>query len=585
MEFTFENHGTNTYLVYAVKPEDTIDTLSLGMLTNNKILGLAQTHFSQMDANKFIKYNISAHISVKQFFEGPVNRKRLLGVFKGIVNALLSAEDYMIDTRSIIIDLNYMFADVSTCDTVLVCLPIVGIEQEQVELGMFFKNIMFSTQFDQTDNCDYVAKIINYLNIASKFSLADFRDVLNSIDTDIYQKNVVSQTPQTVTRSDVRDPSVSQQTSQLQIGAVAKPSMANVQMKPEKQSLPIHQPTDVGIKPNISTTPKAKVSATPTQMSVPGQRNLSSGTVVPPAKQVGQEISWFYLMQHYNKENAAAYKAQKEAKKRAAAATKGKAPVQQTSPKKTMQASQVNAAASRSMNNPGFAIPGQPAPAPTQAPASNLAGQNRPATSQPGPAAFPRQAAPQQAYPQQAMPRQAAPQQAMPRQAAPQQAVPQQAMPQQAYPQQAMPRQSAQQPAYTSRPIPQGQTANFGETTVLGGAANGETTVLNMANNPAQMIAPHLIRKKSNEKISINKPVFRVGKERSYVDYFIGDNTAISRSHANFITRDGEYFVVDTNSTNHTFVNGRMIQSNVETKISHGDTVRLANEDFAFRMY
>ena len=76
-----------------------------------------------------------------------------------------------------------------------------------------------------------------------------------------------------------------------------------------------------------------------------------------------------------------------------------------------------------------------------------------------------------------------------------------------------------------------------------------------------------------------------MGKERSFVDYFIGDNTAVSRSHANFITRDGEYFVVDTNSTNHTFVNGQMIQSNSEVKISHGDTIRLGNEDFEFKIY
>lgn len=65
----------------------------------------------------------------------------------------------------------------------------------------------------------------------------------------------------------------------------------------------------------------------------------------------------------------------------------------------------------------------------------------------------------------------------------------------------------------------------------------------------------------------------------------IGDNTAVSRSHANFITRDGEYFVVDTNSTNHTFVNGQMTQSNSEVKISPGDTIRLGNEDFEFKIY
>ena len=93
MNFTFETQGTNTYLVYAVDAEDTIDTMSLGMLTNNNIPGIAHAIFTQMDANKFIKYNVSAHISVKQFFSGPVNQKRLVGVFTGIVNAMLSAEE------------------------------------------------------------------------------------------------------------------------------------------------------------------------------------------------------------------------------------------------------------------------------------------------------------------------------------------------------------------------------------------------------------------------------------------------------------------------------------------------------------
>ena len=126
---------------------------------------------------------------------------------------------------------------------------------------------------------------------------------------------------------------------------------------------------------------------------------------------------------------------------------------------------------------------------------------------------------------------------------------------------------------------------NFGETTVLGGGRIGETTVLNGAMQQAQTITPHLIRNKNNEKILLNKPVFRIGKEKSYVDYFIGDNTAVSRSHANIITRENTYFVVDTNSTNHTFVNGKMIQSNTETEIHHGDKIRLGNEDFEFKLY
>ena len=143
--------------------------------------------------------------------------------------------------------------------------------------------------------------------------------------------------------------------------------------------------------------------------------------------------------------------------------------------------------------------------------------------------------------------------------------------------------QTVQNKPYTPPTVPQGQPMNFGETTVLGGGRMGETTVLN--GGMQQTINPHLIRTKNNEKILLNKPVFRIGKEKSYVDYFIGDNTAVSRSHANIITRENTYFIVDTNSTNHTFVNGKMIQSNIETEIHDGDKIRLGNEDFEFRLY
>jgi len=139
MAYSFETQGTHTYFVYTVQENDAVDTMSLGMLTNNKIPGLAPTLFTQMDATKFIKYDVSAKISVKQLFTGQVNKKRLLGVFNGIVDAMLSAEEYMLDTNTILLDLDYIFADVSTCETVLICLPIIDKDAEKVDLGTFFK--------------------------------------------------------------------------------------------------------------------------------------------------------------------------------------------------------------------------------------------------------------------------------------------------------------------------------------------------------------------------------------------------------------------------------------------------------------
>lgn len=125
------------------------------------------------------------------------------------------------------------------------------------------------------------------------------------------------------------------------------------------------------------------------------------------------------------------------------------------------------------------------------------------------------------------------------------------------------------------------ETQSFSETTVLGAADVGGTTVLG-ADVIEELAFPYLIREKTEEKISVDKPAFRIGKENSYCDYFVSDNNAISRSHADIITRDHRYFIIDHNSTNKTFVDGRVIPVEKEIEIFSGTKIRLANEDFVF---
>ena len=119
-------------------------------------------------------------------------------------------------------------------------------------------------------------------------------------------------------------------------------------------------------------------------------------------------------------------------------------------------------------------------------------------------------------------------------------------------------------------------------TTVLG-ADPGGTTVLGSEElyTPSY---PYLIRDKTNEKISVNKPSFRIGSERKYVDYWVNDNSTVSRSHADIITREKRYFIIDLNSTNKTYVDGRAIAVEKEVELFSGTKVRLSNEDFTFEI-
>lgn len=104
-----------------------------------------------------------------------------------------------------------------------------------------------------------------------------------------------------------------------------------------------------------------------------------------------------------------------------------------------------------------------------------------------------------------------------------------------------------------------------------------ETTVLNAA--PQQ---PHLqlIHLRDGSSVTITQPRFRIGRDPASVDYIINDNTAVGRQHADLLLHDGACYVVDLNSTNHTYLNGEPLNPGTEYPLQDGDEILLGNEAF-----
>lgn len=482
--FTFENQGTNTYLVYTIGSDDSIDELSLGMITNNKIAGILPVTFAQMDDKKYLKYTISSKIPVKQFFSGAVNKKRLLGVLYSVASGILAVEEYMIESASLILDLEYIYADVTTCEAWMVCLPVLKTDDKPQDLSSFFKNIVFSTQFDQTENCDYVARIISYLNSTHLFSLADFKRIVNELMNNIPPVKPIREQPVQSTKPQAVKPQIQYTNPQEQVISKPVPTVAPSNVSTvQKENIP---------KPPVSQNkPSSPGESLNVGFAIPGGGNMQTASKKEDA---GKEK---IKEEKYNKEKWNLFSVFSKKKQ------------------KTIQ--------SPTWENNIKIPPQQP----------EYQRKSSPSLNQPEP-------------------------------------------------KQSIPVQPVAQPAYQPvvQPTPK---LNFDETTVLGGPYSGNTNVL--SGNEAIMGKPFIVRSKNNERINIDREVFKIGKENSYVDYCIYDNSAVSRSHANIITHGDNYYVVDTNSKNRTFVDGVAIQSNTEVKISHGTKLRFANEEFEFRLY
>lgn len=93
-----------------------------------------------------------------------------------------------------------------------------------------------------------------------------------------------------------------------------------------------------------------------------------------------------------------------------------------------------------------------------------------------------------------------------------------------------------------------------------------------------------LIRLRNHGRFFINKSVTLLGRDAENLDCNIHDNTNVSHQHAKILEKNGEYYIMDMGSFNYTYLNNRMLPKDTELKLSDGDKIRLADEEFEFRI-
>ncbi len=101
---------------------------------------------------------------------------------------------------------------------------------------------------------------------------------------------------------------------------------------------------------------------------------------------------------------------------------------------------------------------------------------------------------------------------------------------------------------------------------------------------PIPKVNPYLIRVNTEERIMITKQTFKIGKASMGVDYTVKGNGAISRVHAIITNKDDDYYIKDNKSTNHTFVNGKVIEEGESELLTHDCKIVLGDEEFIFKL-
>ena len=545
MKTRYENADSKTFFVAELDEGMQLDDFTLGMVQNNAIEGLAPVSTMQINGLQYVKYNVSSKITLAEYLSIGVSKKGLLTALHNIVSTISALGPYMLETELLMFDPEVIFVNVGSFETAML-VDVTLDKHQQVDLRDFFKTIIFSACFAENEQTAYVSGLINYLNRSN-----------HVFDSKDFDKNILA----------------------LLNGSSAEKAPAMRESSPSQQSHSVSEGIPVQQQPVFSPVQPAAnniqqyAQVAPQQLNVPQASNTQSNTAAQISARRPNEADPIAARPqtniHYTAEmpTKPAQEIGEANKKQKKGLFGGLGKKTEKKEKEPAPAREPKPEAKFGKKAPKFDIPGMDnssIPAAPKAAAPRLSANTAPAPKQQVnmPAQQPANMSPQWQIPGVNKPNKPAQQQ----NAAP-----------------------TQKPEFATITAPaagkavSGKVVSYGETTVLGGENLGATTVLD-AEQSAASAMPCLIREKTNERIVINSVNFKIGKEKAFVDYFIGDNPTISRFHASITEKNGEYFIVDNNSLNHTYVNGVAIQSNVSYKLEAGMRVRLANEEFTFSL-
>lgn len=171
--FDYEIQDTRRYLVYKKSIDDTIDTVAMEMMQSNRIEGLLPFMSVQVDDVIYMKYDITGMSNLKEYLSGIVSRNKVLSVLESMLDAILVSDDYLINVNSYVLDTSYIYVDPALKKTNMILLPV---EREETSIEVFLRKLFFEIQFDQSEDCSYVAALINFLGDSKSFSIQKFKE-------------------------------------------------------------------------------------------------------------------------------------------------------------------------------------------------------------------------------------------------------------------------------------------------------------------------------------------------------------------------------------------------------------------------
>lgn len=460
--FYQEEIMSTPYLVYQLEKQDEIDYTGLDMINTNHIPHVLGVSCNQRDSERYFMYNLTSLVSLTDYLQETMKKSSVLEILKGICTAYIISEEYLLDSKLFVLDMDHIYVDTRDHSVKMVYLAIEK-EFNEINLANFFRMLITMVKADLSDDCTYIPMLLNTLNNNAVFSVLEFRNQLNQLDR--ASSSTKDNTPAANKITAETNPPITSVSAPVTPVSGGRPKL-------EKAA----QELEDGLKRMTTTATtylgkiEGKQESAPRGFEVPGRKKEKPAKAAPqptePKEENGSK-NLLWLLRNFSGENLKLYREQNGGAKQI-----------------------------KKKKEPDFLRPG-------------MTGREEMLSS------------------------------------------------------------------------------DFGKTE-LDATVGLEDTSLEetIGLDEASGYYAYLYRENTKEQIPLNQEIFLIGRDPTKTNYCVNDNPAIGRRHAAIYRRGSQFYIVDMNSKNHTYLNGSPtpIVSNTEVELGNGMEIKLGNEVFFFTL-
>ena len=180
VSFKVRNIGSEKYLSYILNDDCEFDEELLDYLGENKIPELIDIIYEEDDENDYLTYNVTGRTTVDALLSNTVNAEKILGIVRGVASGIVNLRDLGIPASYVILHKGFTYVNPVTYDVGMLCVPVEADANINAEFRTFVKDILTSVKYDDSEDCNYVARLLNLLN-TDKFTVRNFYSQLTEL--------------------------------------------------------------------------------------------------------------------------------------------------------------------------------------------------------------------------------------------------------------------------------------------------------------------------------------------------------------------------------------------------------------------